>query len=270
MTWVRISDDFTDHHKVKLAGPQAVFLYMQGLCHAAKEETDGLLPVRVVTMLAGRRAASLAQTLLDVRLWDEDQAGYRIHNYLKYNLSHADLEAKREDARQRMTERRSQSVRANTSETTSEQNANLARAPKPVPRTQYPVPNTNEAPASQEAAKRRGGLKLDPLVDAFRDAGLPDPYFEAGNGKAAQAILHHHPPTEITDCWRDIAQGVFGDDFLRRNLSFRTLATNDTVSKWRAWDEAGRPAQRANGRAASVAKTEPGGWGTAAFGAFGR
>src|SRR6266702_3713986 len=89
MSWLRIDDHFADHPKLLRAGPIAGWLHLAGLCYSARHLTDGFLPIEAVG------------TLVRVGLWeewrDEDTfLGYRIHDYLKYNPSRAEVEGERE------------------------------------------------------------------------------------------------------------------------------------------------------------------------------
>ena len=101
------------------------------------------------------------------------------------------------------------------------------------------VKKTQAIQPSQRKARTRDP-DIGPLVDAFRAAGLPDPFLERGESKAAQILLRHIPPGDIVECWQDYASGAYGDDWERRNLSFSMLASNQRLLNWRRWRDNGR------------------------------
>lgn len=111
------------------------------------------------------------------------------------------------------------------------------------PRTQ-PKPPANAGGARKgrkTATDRERGPDLGPLVDAFRAVGLPDPKFIGGEASAAQRLLKHYSPELLAACWQDIASGEYGDDFMRRSLSFVFLQGSNRVGNWETWKS------RANG-----------------------
>ena len=88
MTWVRLDDQFADHPKVVGLSAVAFRLHVRAICYAARHETDGVIPAAFVI----KRAAT---ELVGAGLWEENPAGYIIHDYLEYNPSAASLRAKR-------------------------------------------------------------------------------------------------------------------------------------------------------------------------------
>jgi hypothetical protein len=105
MTWVKLDDQFTDHPKVVAAGPLAAWLYICGLTYAARYLTDGFIPAAQVRRLADLgEPERLAERLVGVELWEREEAGYRIHDYLDFNPSAAQVRKEREDNARRQEE----------------------------------------------------------------------------------------------------------------------------------------------------------------------
>ena len=104
MSWVKLDDGFADHPKVLNAGPTAAWLYIEGLCYAARYLTDGAIldsSLGGLGQLTRGRARKLADRLVEVGLWEKNGAGYSIHDYLEYNPSRAQVLDDRQIARRR-------------------------------------------------------------------------------------------------------------------------------------------------------------------------
>ena len=109
MTWFRVDDNLGDHPKViKLLGMRggAASLGHWTLVGSwcAKHETDGALPAGLLKRLD--IPAKSAASLVIARLWDAGDDSYQVHNYLRYNPSHEELEAKRKATRERVAKHR--------------------------------------------------------------------------------------------------------------------------------------------------------------------
>lgn len=95
MTWAKLDDGFCWNHKVVQAGNEAAGVYARALAHCSSQLTDGFVPEKVAGLIAdGRRKPITA--LLEAGLWERDDGGYRIADYLDYNPSRAVVEARRE------------------------------------------------------------------------------------------------------------------------------------------------------------------------------
>lgn len=98
MPYVRVDDHFPEHPKVLPLPDAARWLYVDALCYAHRNRTDGHVPVEFV----GRRRTRQALALVAARLWVRapDGEGWLINDYLGWNPSRAQLE----DATKRMAE----------------------------------------------------------------------------------------------------------------------------------------------------------------------
>src|SRR5262245_58604228 len=99
MTWVKVDDHMSEHPKIVAAGPLAGWLHVCALQYASRNLTDGFIPSRAVATLANFdgisvtlatigdlgavgddvHTSALAETLVDVGLWEPVSGGYRIH-----------------------------------------------------------------------------------------------------------------------------------------------------------------------------------------------
>jgi hypothetical protein len=103
MSWAKFDDRYHDNPKVKLAWrahPRAVGLHSMAITYCAMHETDGLVdPMWLEERLPNKRERTNVLTaLVGAGLFAEAPNGYFIVNdYLEYNPSRAESEAKRAD-----------------------------------------------------------------------------------------------------------------------------------------------------------------------------
>ncbi len=161
MTWVRLSDGFPGHQKVRGLSDAAFRLHVTALCDAAAHLTDGVVTQPAVQTLPkapqGAKLKRAIDELVAAGLWEASESGWRVHDFLDWNPSAASVRANREAARGRMTRLRSQDVRANTNGTPHEQPQNEPRTPPEHPpnerRTDDEHP-PNESRSSGDRATR--------------------------------------------------------------------------------------------------------------------
>lgn len=97
MPWVRLDDRFPTHRKVALLSDRAFRLYISGLCWASENLTEGKILDRELTLVTRIRGAkTAAKELQAAGLWDREDDGWQIHDYLDYNLSRQQVKADRE------------------------------------------------------------------------------------------------------------------------------------------------------------------------------
>lgn len=169
MSWAKLDDRFDDHRKVKrvwLACPQALGLHVMALTYCTRHETDGLVDREYVTEKApaAKKRDAMTTALVTAGLWDEDPDGWRIHDFLDYNPSRADLDEKRrKDADRKARGRDTQSAqRPGGVRAESERNPSSVRdvSSGPVP-TRPQLRPTDTVAASDDRAT------VDAIWDAY-------------------------------------------------------------------------------------------------------
>jgi len=180
MTWVRLDEDFAQHPKVVAAGPLALAMQVAGLCYCNKHLTDGFIPwsaarslvpweflgprdekdrpIYRVCVTSGHSGDDVTSdfvigVLTDAAMWEKVEGGYRIHDFLDYNPSKAEVLAARESKKEagRLGGKRSAEAKhsikqtASTAPSTPEAEAPAKLKPVPVP---VPVPGSVPVPAS--------------------------------------------------------------------------------------------------------------------------
>lgn len=107
MPWGRIDDGFYDHPKLDALGRDrlsAVGLHWLAVSWSNRWLTDGAITRERVAKLGG--TPRLADALVSAGLWDRDGDDYRIHDFLDFNESKADVEAAREVEREKKRRQR--------------------------------------------------------------------------------------------------------------------------------------------------------------------
>lgn len=110
MPWARLDDTFHAHPKVRKAWRcrPALGLHMLALSHCMQYGTEGKVAEEFVEDQlpdAGERASAV-DALVRAGLWSENGHGWEIHDFLRYNPSNSDIEARRASDRDRKREER--------------------------------------------------------------------------------------------------------------------------------------------------------------------
>jgi hypothetical protein len=92
MTWFKLSDQFYDHPKVMKAGNAAVGLWVRACTYSAQKEEDGRVPMDMAHLYGTRRDID---RLTASGLWIVQDDHYWVPDFLQFNPSHAELEARR-------------------------------------------------------------------------------------------------------------------------------------------------------------------------------
>lgn len=99
MSWAKIDDRLWSHPKFLGLSLSAAGLWLFGLSYAASLERDGWFPGDALSRLTVTPdCESSAHELVHAGLWLREPDGYRIHDFLKYNLSRKQLTAQRKQA----------------------------------------------------------------------------------------------------------------------------------------------------------------------------
>lgn len=100
MPWVRIDEKALTHPKIAVLKDAAFRLWVASLVHCQQHLTDGLLRRPILRCLQCYSSARAGE-LLKAGLWDADDEGYRVHDYLHWNESREKVLADREWSKQR-------------------------------------------------------------------------------------------------------------------------------------------------------------------------
>lgn len=102
MPWGRLDDGLYDHPKLDDLGGQrlpAIGLWTLAISWSNRWLTDGHVPFSRVRALGG--SATIADRLVTAGLFEKVDDGYLIHDFLEFNDSRADVEAKRSAEREK-------------------------------------------------------------------------------------------------------------------------------------------------------------------------
>lgn len=102
MTWFRLEGRGAFHHKVIAAGDEAYGAWVRAGQWSCDQLTDGHIPL--ATALLINRKPKVWAKLVEVRLLDEAEGGYRIHDFLDWNPSSDEERARREEVREKRRE----------------------------------------------------------------------------------------------------------------------------------------------------------------------
>jgi hypothetical protein len=154
MSWVRLEDTFYDHPKVLAAGNAAVGLHILSICYSSAKLTDGHITPRIVRFLGG--TPKLAARLVSCRLWEVEEDGWLIHDFLDYNPSRETIEAHR----QAVSEQRAKAGRlGGIASAITKQRASKPKAngqPHPVPTR--PDPNQGSTEAERVVSRKTAAV----------------------------------------------------------------------------------------------------------------
>jgi hypothetical protein len=92
MVWVKLDDSFASHPKVIGISDSALRSHIAAMCHAGRYLTDGFVHDPVIATFA---TLEIRAELVRAGLWVEGEGGILIHDFLTYNFSRAQVEAKR-------------------------------------------------------------------------------------------------------------------------------------------------------------------------------
>lgn len=118
MAWVRLDDKAMTHPKIVGLSDKAFRLWVWGLAYCQQHLTNGFIPVAAVTIAQIKTALELVKAML----WEPNDTGWLVHDYLDWNDSRELVAQKRLEAKARMAlarERRSRELRVGALERTS-------------------------------------------------------------------------------------------------------------------------------------------------------
>ena len=162
MAWFRSDDGAPEHPKFVDLSDAAVALWWRAGCYCNRRRTDGLVPPGALRLLSrAKKPALVAAELVQAKLWEEEEGGYRFHDFADYQPTTTECEAASESRRGARQEagrlgglrsgevRRAQQNEANakqdaseaTKQTRSKREANAKQNEAPIP---IPIPDPRD------------------------------------------------------------------------------------------------------------------------------
>jgi hypothetical protein len=197
--WVKLDDSFPDHPKIARLSDAAFRLHIRALCYCARFLTDGDLPSSFC------RVSKAVKEVVQAGLWEPLLDGWRVHDWLAYNRTKAQVLAEREKA-----ERRRNVAHPSGDESPTDERASAApSSPVPVP-VPVPVPEPVPDQSFSAIAGANGAGVWAVMVELWGEPPKAQRYRTAW-GEAKKEI---------------IAQGVSPEEIRRRygNAGTRTWA----------------------------------------------
>jgi len=109
MATAKFDDGLTSNPKIIAAGPIASWLWFSSVLYCRRGLTDGLvLRIVVPSLVIGLKSPmAYAAKLVEVGLWDSEGQDFRVHDFLAWNPSKAQIEGYRANDRERKQARHS-------------------------------------------------------------------------------------------------------------------------------------------------------------------
>lgn len=105
MPWARLDDNFSSHPKVRKAWRcrPALGLHAMAMSYSMCHGLEGKVPSTFVEdqLPNDRERSTVVAALVEAGIWEPNGDGWYIHDFLDYNPSNADIEARREADRER-------------------------------------------------------------------------------------------------------------------------------------------------------------------------
>lgn len=173
MVWVKLDDGFLTNPKIIRAGLEGRALYVAGLCYCAGGLTDGVIPREALAKLAMLadvvKPAKAAAHLVSIGLWEPEGGGYRVHDYLQYQLSAEAVRKERERVAEWRTKRNSERLQNGVPDAVE------TRTEPSTERVRNGVQNAYGTRPPRDDVPARPGLRNS--VNGVPKEKLPDPSF---------------------------------------------------------------------------------------------
>jgi hypothetical protein len=138
MSYVRIDDDFADHPKVRKLDKTAFVVHVWALCHCGRHLTDGFVALEALAgcpWVSKRSALTRALGRLEsAGLWKREDGGFRIHDYLTYNPTAAQVLEKRRLKTERQARWRKRKERVVDASVDASTSGGVDAPPHPAPK----------------------------------------------------------------------------------------------------------------------------------------
>jgi hypothetical protein len=229
VTWVKLDDGLPNHAKVADLSDAAFRTYITSLCFCSSALTDGELTDGQLKRLARPKADR--QELLDAGLWEpREGGGVVIHDFLHYQPSRAQVQARRKaDSERAVRHRDLQRERNAVTEPLQPRDGHADVTP--LPSRPVPTPPIPDQDPDKIGTRPKRARPVEPpsgdhrrVVDtyfrAFEARRKTKPKFGAREGKAAKELLESLGVEGACD----LLDRVYTSEFWSQNQSIVSIA----------------------------------------------
>ena len=261
MSWARLDDQMPDHPKFLQAGdfaPLLLALYVRAVCYSSRYLTDGFIPSGAVTpLLQGYNAwghdtvtgdgFAFAQDgdefdwpaiMVHAGLWESCDGGYRIHDYLDYNPTRAQVLERRADSAKRQKKHRDTAV--------SNDDGNALRhgvSHRPV--TSSPAPTPTPITTKRVKAADAAHTQFTTFWEAYPRRAGGNPRNAARRAWEARVASGVSPETLVAAAGRYRAfceaTGKIGTEYVKQAQFWLSPSFEGWVQAWEVPEMAGIP-----------------------------
>jgi len=132
MPYVALDDKFPDNPKVAGLSHAAFRLHVVALCYCSAHLTDGIVPKSAQIHRKIGTTSKLNAQLIEAGLWEIVEDGWRIHDYLDWNASAAQIKEKQRRDRERKRSRSLGDFRAESERNDDEFRADSSGSTPPL------------------------------------------------------------------------------------------------------------------------------------------
>lgn len=196
MGWAKLDDRFPTHPKVLGLSDRGFRSHVSALCYCAQHETDGLVPAAVARSLAPRR---IVGELVAAGLWERLEAGYRIHDFLDYNPSRAESEARREQRRAAGRSSATRRYRKPNESLNESLDVRYEHGHAPDPTRPHPTPNGAEGKSAEQPVEKPSWAPTETQLYLLQRLREHDPRWESVTPGALVKLQQTYGPRVLTE-----------------------------------------------------------------------
>jgi hypothetical protein len=225
MPFIRLSDNYIDHPKFLALSAQAFRLWHEGMAFCRKHQTDGLIPNSALQGFRYHKSAWALELATPYQpdaspLWEKVAIGFKVHDYLFWNLSKQEEQAEREAATARMRKLRKDRRDATCSDERSLERSLVrsdVRSPYVPDRigTSSKDPNTKNSEREFEGKPETIELRAGHLVEKYGELYIKHRF---GAKHKQRPNLDWHEAQGLCELW---------DDARLEKLAVLVLTTDD-------------------------------------------
>lgn len=146
MTWVKLDDRFFDNPKIAAISDAGQLAVLKAFTYCARALTDGYIPLKKAKEYASPKVVKE----LVPGLWEPCEGGFRVHDYLAYNPTRAEVLKQRQEVGEARSKAGSKGAAKRWQTNSKTDGKSIAPFPTPDPVSRSPIPDPIPTPDPPE------------------------------------------------------------------------------------------------------------------------